>query len=106
LSSVEIADSARGHGVTDVDIRHAVRLPMREVTLSSEKLLVIGPDTNGRLLEVVVIDPDEDDPAIIHAMPLRRKSSATSDPPVPLRRPAVTSPPRRPRRTTTTNDDR
>jgi hypothetical protein len=37
-----------------------------------DRVLIIGPDRAGRLLEVVVIDPD-DDPAAIHAMPLRRK---------------------------------
>jgi hypothetical protein len=35
-------------------------------------LLVIGADTTGRLLEVVVLDPD-DEPVVIHAMPLRSK---------------------------------
>jgi hypothetical protein len=37
-----------------------------------DRLLIIGPDRTGRLLEVVVIDPERD-PAVIHAMPLRRK---------------------------------
>lgn len=35
-------------------------------------MLVIGADAAGRLLEVVVLDPDED-PVVIHAMPLRPK---------------------------------
>ena len=36
-------------------------------------MLIIGVDTAGRLLEIVVLDPDSDDPVVIHAMPLRRK---------------------------------
>lgn len=38
-------------------------------------MLFIGPDRTGALLEVVVLDGDTDDeqPAVIHAMPLRRK---------------------------------
>jgi hypothetical protein len=69
---VEIADSARRHGVEDEDIRHAVRVPFRRVRHGDERVLIIGPDRAGRLLEVVVIDPEEQ-PAVIHAMPLRRK---------------------------------
>jgi hypothetical protein len=34
--------------------------------------LIIGADRAGRLLEIVVLDPD-DDPVVIHAMPLRQK---------------------------------
>lgn len=69
---MEIADSARKHGVLDEDIRHAVRVPFRRVVQGPDRVLIIGPDRAGRLLEVVVIDPD-DAPAAIHAMPLRRK---------------------------------
>ncbi len=68
---MEIADSARRHGIADEDIQHAIRIPMRRVVQDDDRLLVIGPDRAGRLLEIVVIDPD-DDPAVIHAMPLRR----------------------------------
>jgi hypothetical protein len=35
-------------------------------------MLVIGADSTGRLLEIVVLDPD-DDPVVIHAMALRPK---------------------------------
>lgn len=66
---MKIAESARKHGVVDADIRHAVRLELRTVS-QGDRLLVIGPDRSGRLLEVVVLDPD-DDPVAIHAMPLR-----------------------------------
>lgn len=66
---MEIAESARKHGVADDDIRHAVRLELRTIR-QGDRLLIIGPDRRGRLLEVVVLDPD-DDPVAIHAMPLR-----------------------------------
>jgi len=70
---VEIADSARKHGVPDDDIAHAVRNPMRLVA-NEGRTLVIGPDRAGRLLEVVVLDDDpNEEPVIIHAMALRPK---------------------------------
>lgn len=70
LSSLEIADSARKHGIPDEDIRHAVRMALRAVSQDPDRLLLIGPDRAGQLLEVVVLDPDED-PVAIHAMRLR-----------------------------------
>lgn len=69
---MEIADSARRHGIDDQDILHAVRVPFRRVHHAEDRVLIIGPDRGGRLLEVVVIDSEED-AAVIHAMPLRRK---------------------------------
>jgi len=69
---VEIAPSTRRHGVADQEILAAVSVPLRVVRQSGDRVLVIGADTTGRLLEVVVLDPD-DDPVAIHAMPLRPK---------------------------------
>ncbi len=69
---MEIADSARRHSVTDDDIRAAVSVPLRLVRQDDNRVLVIGADTVGRLLEVVVLDPD-DEPVAIHAMALRPK---------------------------------
>jgi len=69
---VEVADSARRHGVSDADIGSAVGVPVRVVSQGGDRVLVIGADTAGRLLEVVVLDPDGD-PVAIHAMALRRK---------------------------------
>ena len=37
-----------------------------------DRLLLIGADRRGRLLEIVVLDPD-DDPVVIHADVLRPK---------------------------------
>jgi hypothetical protein len=70
---MEIADSARKHGVSDDDMRHAMALAVRVVRQgSTERVLVIGPDRVGALLEIEVLDPDTE-PVIIHAMPLRSK---------------------------------
>jgi hypothetical protein len=69
---VEIADSARNHGITDDDIRHALQVPMREVWQGERLLLVIAADPTGRLLELVVLDA-ETDPCVIHADKLRAK---------------------------------
>ena len=58
-------------GVSDEDVRSALRAEFRTYR-QGDRLLVIGADTTGRLLEVVVLDPD-DEPVVIHAMPLRAK---------------------------------
>jgi len=66
---VEIAGAARKHGVTDLDIEHAVRNAIRVIS-QGERDLYIGADRTGRLLEVVVLD-DDGQPVAIHAMALR-----------------------------------
>lgn len=70
---MEIAESARKHGVADADILHAIALPLRQIRQGEDRVLIIGADRRGRLLEIVVLDPDTDEPAAIHAMALRRK---------------------------------
>jgi hypothetical protein len=73
ISCVEIADSARKHGITGRDILHVIGLPLRQIQDGNvDRVLVIGADTHGRLLEVVVLDPESDEPVVIHAMILRR----------------------------------
>lgn len=69
---VEIGDSARRHGITDDDMLHAYRNPIR--VLEGQDLTVyVGADWSGRLLEVgVVTDEAADIDAIVHAMPVRR----------------------------------
>ena len=54
VAEVEIADSARTHGIADEDMRHATRVPFRLVAQGNDRVLVIGPDRNGNLLDVVV----------------------------------------------------
>ena len=72
---MEIADAARKHGIADADILHALAMPLRQILQGDDphRVLVIGADRNGRLLEIVVLDPETDDAAAIHAMALRKK---------------------------------
>jgi len=70
---MEIADSARKHGVRDEDIEHALRNPLR-VVAGTGRDLVIAADRAGRLLEIAILDDDpNEEPVVIHAMPLRSK---------------------------------
>lgn len=70
---MDIAASAREHGVSDADIRHAISLPLRIARQDEDRQIVIGADRDGQLLEIVVLDPD-DEPVVIHAMKLRPKN--------------------------------
>lgn len=71
---MEAADSARSTAIRDEDIHHVVRNPTR-VVAGEGRDLVIGADGSGRLLEVVILDDDlNEEPLVIHAMPLRSKS--------------------------------
>lgn len=72
---MEIVDSARKHSVTDDDIAHAWDNAIRLVEYEydgEERLLVIGPDQQGRMLELVAV-PAERPTRIIHADRLRPK---------------------------------
>ncbi|HEY7961276.1 MAG TPA: hypothetical protein VID29_05070 [Solirubrobacteraceae bacterium] len=70
---MRIGDPARKHGVADTDIWHAVRNTMRRAVLDDDLTMLIGPASDGALLEVGVLDIDGDDPVVIHAQPLRPK---------------------------------
>jgi hypothetical protein len=74
---VEIHRSARRHGVQDEDIRHATGHPIVVVDLDPEadppKLLAVGPDRAGNLLEVIMLVLADDRFLAIHTMPLRQK---------------------------------
>lgn len=68
------ADSARTHGLADADIEHAVRAQLRAVRLSADRTFLIGADPTGRLLELVLVDASDAEPAcVVHAMELRPK---------------------------------
>lgn len=72
LVIVEVKDGAFKHGVSEDDMGHAARHAIRAVDLDGDsKTLLIGADTSGRLLEIVVADLDTDRARIIHAMGLR-----------------------------------
>ena len=57
--ALEVADSARKHGITAADIAHAVRLQLRAVRQSTDRTFLIGADRTGRLLELVLLDATE-----------------------------------------------
>ena len=72
---MEILGSARKHGVGDADITHAWLNAIRLVEYEydgQERLLIIGPDQHGRLLELVAV-PAGHPARIIHADLLRPK---------------------------------
>ena len=66
-----ILGSARKHGISDDDMLHAYRHPIRVFDLDGLTML-IGPDESARLLEVGVADAEGVD-FIVHAMPARAK---------------------------------
>jgi hypothetical protein len=70
---MRIGEPARRHGVSDADILHGVRSSIRRVQMDDDLAMLIGPATDGGLLEIGVLDIAGDDPVAIHAVPLRRK---------------------------------
>jgi uncharacterized DUF497 family protein len=72
---VEIRDSARKHDISDESILHAWENAIRLVEYDyhgEDRLLVIGPDVSGTLLELVAV-PAGRPTRIIHADRLRAK---------------------------------
>lgn len=63
--------SARKHQISDNDMLHAYRHPIRVFDLDDLTMLV-GADTAGRMLEIGVARSDGID-FIVHAMPARAK---------------------------------
>jgi hypothetical protein len=57
----------------DADILHAVRTAMRGVAMGDDLTMLIGPASDGALLEIGVLDLEGDDPVVVHAMALRPK---------------------------------
>ena len=75
ILTVQILGSARKHGIPDDDTRHAWENAIRYVEYEyhgEARLLVIGADRHGRLLELVAVPADEPI-RIIHADTLRPK---------------------------------
>ncbi len=70
---MEIYRSARKHGVVDDDIIHAVVHALAIGEQGDGKVLYLGPDRAGNLLEVVSVARDDGSEIVIHAMPMRSK---------------------------------
>ncbi len=66
-----ILDSARKHGISDEDILHAYRNPIRVFEIEDLTML-IGPATDGNLLEIGIAVAEGFE-FIVHAMPARPK---------------------------------
>ena len=72
MEDPEIATSARKHGISDDDMLHAYRNPIRARYVDDQLTLVIGPARDGALLELGVLHRAHGQ-LIIHAMAARRK---------------------------------
>lgn len=71
---MEILPSARKHGVSDDDIRHAFENALAAITVPDRPdfTMIIGPDQSAHFLEIGVLASDDDD-YVIHAMQARPK---------------------------------
>jgi hypothetical protein len=70
---VDIFSSARRHGIADEDIRHAVNNALAVGEQDDGKVLYLGPDSAGNLLEVVSVVRVDASEVVIHAMRMRAK---------------------------------
>lgn len=75
---MEIHPAARKHGIRDEDIVHAVERALAGYALEERddeprQTLLLGPDRNANLLEVVVLELDDGRRLAIHAMRMRPK---------------------------------
>ncbi len=70
---MEIGDSARNRGLAKKTLT-TLCATRSAWSLARERDLVIGADRAGRRLEIVILDDDpNEEPVVIHAMPLRPK---------------------------------
>ena len=71
---MEIVPSARKHGISDDDIRHAFEHAVAAITRPGSAWLLDARRSghSGRLLEIGVL-VDDDNEYVIHAMPARPK---------------------------------
>jgi hypothetical protein len=73
---LEIHETALKHGVTTLDIQHVCAHSIATFEIDHEsfeaKILIVGPDSAGNLLEVIGLEIDNKPLLIIHAMKLRK----------------------------------
>ena len=69
---MEIHRTARKLGIAEADLRHAVYAGDLEGD-APLRVLYLGPDRAGNLLEVVVIERNDGSELAIHAMKMRRR---------------------------------
>ncbi len=73
---MEIHPAARRHGVADEDIAHAITHHRFCANLDEDeppwRVLYLGADRAGNLLEVVVVERDDGTELVIHTMKMRK----------------------------------
>jgi uncharacterized DUF497 family protein len=91
--SLEIADSARRHSVSDDRIRFVVEHcglvfhePAPADTPGEDRLVYLGDDEHGVPLEVVAVESESGDVRVIHAMKLRAQYQKEYEEAVPWRK--------------------
>jgi hypothetical protein len=72
---LRIHSAARKHGISDADIKHAVKHAMKIEDSDDSTRLYLGPDRNAALLEVITVTRNRGSEMAIHAMKMRPKSS-------------------------------
>jgi hypothetical protein len=74
---VEVHQSARKHGVEDADIAHAVDHCLHESQPAGDeaprRILYLGPDRAGNMLEIITLELDDETELAIHAMRMRSR---------------------------------
>ena len=72
----QIHESALKHGISELDIHHVCANSSDIFELDQEsyeiKILIIGPDSAGNLLEVIGLEIENQSLLIIHAMKIRK----------------------------------
>ena len=75
-TELEIHESALKHGISNLDIHHVCANSSDIFELDQEsyeiKILIIGPDSAGNLLEVIGLEINDQSLLIIHAMKIRK----------------------------------
>ena len=74
-AELEIHETALKHGISELDIHHLCANSSDIFELDQEsyeiKILIIGPDSAGNLLEVIGLEINDQSLLIIHAMKIR-----------------------------------
>ncbi len=75
-TELEIHETALKHGISELDIHHVCANSSDIFELDQEsyeiKILIIGPDSAGNLLEVIGLEINNQSLLIIHAMKIRK----------------------------------
>ncbi len=75
-TELEIHETALKHRISNLDIRHVCANSSNIFELDQEsyeiKILIIGPDSAGNLLEVIGLETNNQSLLIIHAMKIRK----------------------------------